>query len=218
MRSGLKKSTQILFSRPCHFKLSVLTLAQLPKSDLPEIAFCGRSNCGKSSLLNRLVDHKQLARASRTPGRTRALNFFLLGNEMKNKGNIYLVDMPGYGYAKASKSDITIFQKLSHDYLKNRRNLRLVFLLIDARRGIIDIDRNVINFFTIMAIPFLVILTKQDQITQAKQIELSVALNHEIANFPSALPELIVTSARKNQGIDTLRERLALLIQQKSLA
>ena len=208
-----KKLNTKLFS--ARFMLSVLAKAQLPKADLPEIAFWGRSNCGKSSLLNRLVQHKQLARASRTPGRTRALNFFALGEQTKTP--FRLIDMPGYGYAKAGRGEFKNFQELCQYYLHGRDNLKLVCLLIDARRSVMETDQEIIDFLTHAAIPFLLIVTKKDKITKQQQQDLIANLSDKIQSFPSALQELILTSAMKNDGIDLLRARISLLIREKPL-
>ena len=195
--------------------LSVLSKSQLPNADMPEIAFWGRSNCGKSSLLNRLVQHKQLARASRTPGRTRALNFFALGEQTKTP--FRLIDMPGYGYAKAGRGEFKSFQELSQYYLNGRDNLKLVCLLVDARRSVMETDQEIIDFLTHATIPFLLIVTKKDKITKQQQQDLIANLSDKIQSFPSALQELILTSAMKNDGIDLLRARISLLIRENPL-
>ncbi len=177
----------------------------LPHFNLPEIAFWGRSNCGKSSLLNRLVQQKQLARVSRTPGRTQALNFFNLAQKL------ILVDMPGYGFTKGASMKHE-FSALSYHYLTNRRELRLLCLLIDARRGIMDTDRDIMKLLSETGTAILLIITKQDAIIVKERDMLQENIAQEIATIPNALQESFFTSATKNDGFDELQKRLALML------
>lgn len=191
-----------LFAAPCSFLLSVAQMAQLPVSDLPEVAFAGRSNVGKSSLVNALTGRKTLARTSNTPGRTQQLNFFDLG------GRLMLVDLPGYGYAQAAKSDITQWTRLTRDYLRGRAQLRRVLLLIDARHGLKPNDRDVMKELDTTAVVYQVVLTKADKVKPPELESLLVRSRQELASHVAAYPEIAVTSAVKQRGITELRASL----------
>lgn len=196
---------EALFKVPCEFVRGVVSLDGLPDDGRPEIAFAGRSNVGKSSLINALTGRKTLARVSVTPGRTRELNFFTLGPE----GAFYLVDMPGYGYAKAPKAAVRGWTRLIEDYLKGRRELRRVFLLIDARHGIKPNDRDTMTLLDGSAVSYQAVLTKADK---PKQSELDAAIaktEGELAKHPAAYPQVVVTSARTGSGIPDLRAAIA---------
>jgi GTP-binding protein len=186
-----------IFSGECDFILGVNNLTQLPDADMPEVAFAGRSNVGKSSLLNALTNRKDLARTSNTPGRTQQLNFFNLANA------IYLVDMPGYGYAKVSKTQRSEWDSLIFDYLRGRPNLRCVFVLVDSRHGLKDSDEDLMKMLDTAAVPYRIVLTKADK---GKQLD---AMKEEIAGVlkkhPAAWPSVMATSSWKNEGLAELR-------------
>ena len=151
------KDAEAQFLKPCTFMLSVAKLEQLPDADLDEIAFAGRSNVGKSSLINALFNQKKLAKTSSTPGRTQQLNFFNFD------GKLYLVDLPGYGYAKAPEKMVRQWQAVLKTYLRGRPNLRRVFLLIDSRHGIKDEDSEIMKMLDISAVPYQIVLTKTEK-------------------------------------------------------
>lgn len=194
-----------LFAGACDFMLGVAGLDQLPPDDLPEIAFAGRSNVGKSSLLNALTGRKALARTSHTPGRTQQLNFFNLG------GVFYLVDMPGYGYAKVSKTQKDQWNKLIRSYLQGRARLRSVFILIDARHGLKDNDREIMTMLDETAVSYRIVLTKADKVKNAPLQKIMTATKAELAKRPAAFNDIIITSAEKNQGLTELRAMMAAL-------
>jgi GTP-binding protein len=193
-----------LFAQPCSFLISAAAAEQLPAPALPEIAFAGRSNVGKSSLVNALTGRKTLARTSNTPGRTRQLNVFDLG------GRLLLADLPGYGYARAAKGDIKQWTGLTRTYLKGRPNLRRVCLLIDARHGIKDSDRAIMAVLDTAAVSYQIILTKADKAAPALA-SVQAAAAAELAKRPAAHPEVLATSARTGAGIAELRAALATL-------
>ena len=196
-----------LFKAPCEFVKGVVSIDALPDDGKPEVAFAGRSNVGKSSLINALTDRKTLARVSVTPGRTRELNFFALGPE----GALYLVDMPGYGYAKAPKAAVKGWTQLIQDYLRGRRQLNRVFLLIDARHGIKANDRDTMKLLDEAAMSYQAVVTKADK---PKQSELDAVIEKteaELSKRPAAYPQILVTSARTGSGIPELRAAVASL-------
>lgn len=170
---------------------------------MPEVAFAGRSNVGKSSLVNALTGRKTLARVSNAPGRTRQLNFFTLGERLM------LVDLPGYGYAKAPRSEAKRWTDLAEAYLRGRPNLRRVCLLVDARRGVVDSDRDVMAKLDAAAVPYQTVLTKCDKLSQAELAQLTEALERELAGHGAAAPQTMATSARTPSGIAELRADLA---------
>ena len=194
-----------LFAQDCQFVTAAVNLAQLPPMDLPEVAFAGRSNVGKSSLLNALSGRKTLARTSHTPGRTQQLNFFDLG------GRLTLVDLPGYGYARASKQSVRRWTTLTRDFLKGRASLRRVCLLIDARHGLKDSDREILTILDQAAVSYQVVLTKADKCKPAEGERVQAALAAELARRPAAHPEIAVTSAVTAAGIPELRAAIAAL-------
>lgn len=198
---------EVLFRAPCSFVKGVVRIDDLPKDGRPEIAFAGRSNVGKSSLINALTGRTSLARVSVTPGRTRELNFFSLGKD----GALYLVDMPGYGYARASKSEIRGWTRLIRDYLKGRRELKRVFLLIDARHGIKPNDTEMMKLLDEAAVSYQVVLTKADKPKTSDLAALQDKIAHDLAKHPAAYPEILTTSARMVSGIDELRAAIASL-------
>ena len=188
------------FFETCAFYTSVGMLRQLPEEDRPEIAFAGRSNVGKSSLMNALTNKRTLARMSHTPGRTQLLNYFTLSDKA------YLVDMPGYGYAKVSKSKAAEWTRLIEDYLRGRRNLARVMLLIDARHGIKDNDKITMNFLDRLAVPYQPVLTKLDKVKLDQHQELFEKTEAELSSHSAAFPGLIATSSVNDSGIDLLRQ------------
>ena len=196
-----------LFKGPCTFVKGVVAIDGLPNDGKPEIAFAGRSNVGKSSLINALTGRTSLARVSVTPGRTRELNFFTLGKDEV----FYLVDMPGYGYAKASKAQVKGWTRLIRDYLRGRRELKRVFLLIDARHGLKDNDRETMTLMDEAAISYQAVLTKADKPKAAELAKIIETVAAELAKRPAAYPEVIVTSARTGAGIPELRSAIASL-------
>ncbi len=192
-----------LFARPARFVVGAAEFAALPSESLPEVAFAGRSNVGKSSLVNALTGRRMLARISNTPGRTRQLNFFALD------GRLMLVDLPGYGYAEASKSAIEHWTGLVQRYLRSRASLRRVCLLIDSRHGIKEPDRPVMRMLDQAGVSYQLILTKTDKLRSAELTVTAERVAAELARHTAAHPELHLTSAEKHRGIDALRATLA---------
>lgn len=194
-----------LFAQECTFVRGVATLKDLPPPSLPEVAFAGRSNVGKSSLLNSLTSRKTLARTSNTPGRTKELNFFDLA------GRLMLVDLPGYGYARASKSEIARWNQTLRSYLRGRPNLQRLCLLVDARHGLKAGDEEMMTMLDTSAVVYRVVLTKMDKLSVSEQEKVTARVAAALKAHPAALPELMTTSARKNSGIAELRADLARL-------
>lgn len=195
-----------LFRHPCTFLKGVVNIAELPGDALPEVAFAGRSNVGKSSLLNALVGQKALARTSNTPGRTREVNYFLLDERA------YLVDLPGYGYAKAAKTEVAGWNKLIQDYLKGRASLRRVFLLIDARHGLKASDSPTLELMDTAAVSYHAVLTKADKMKASELEKVIERTTKELSKHPAAFPEIIATSSRKSTGLDVLRAAILTLM------
>ncbi len=196
-----------LFARPCRFFHAAQQLDHLPPPDGLEIALAGRSNVGKSSLLNALTGQRALARASNTPGRTRQLNFFDLD------GALTLVDMPGYGYARASKDIKQDWQGLMFDYLRGRPNLVRVVLLLDARIPLKESDTQVMDLLGKAAVTFMLVLTKTDGMKPGALASKTASVMAEIARRAAAFPRLVATSSETGAGIDTLRAELASLVE-----
>ena len=194
-----------LFARECRFVTGAATLEGLPLIGRTEVAFAGRSNVGKSSLINALTGRKALARTSRTPGRTQQINFFDLG------GRLMVVDLPGYGYARASKASIKAWIALVNGYLRGRPSLRRVMLLIDARHGLKDSDREIMALLDEAAVVYQVALTKADKSKRAERDAVLGAIATELARHGAAHPEIAVTSAVTGDGIAVLRAALAAL-------
>ncbi|HXS07188.1 MAG TPA: ribosome biogenesis GTP-binding protein YihA/YsxC [Rhizomicrobium sp.] len=192
-----------LFAGACDFFWGTGDINSLPPQGLPEIAFVGRSNVGKSSLINALVNHKGLARVSHTPGRTREINFFNLG------GKLVLCDLPGYGYAKASKTLAAEWQTLIFAYLSGRATLKRVALLIDSRRGVMDIDLAVMELLDRAAVSYGLVLTKIDELKPAEADEALAAAVTEARRHTAVLEEIHATSSRDGVGLTELRASLA---------
>lgn len=192
-----------LLSGSCSFMLGVARLDQLPVSSLGEIAFAGRSNVGKSSLINALTGQKNLAKASNTPGRTQQLNYFNLGDK------ILIVDLPGYGFAQAPESMVKQWQKLIFAYLQGRVNLKRVFLLIDSRHGIKKVDEEIMKMLDTAAVTYQIVLTKTDKIS-AKALQKVIADTEEtIKKHGAAHIRLLATSSEKKKGLEELRAEIA---------
>jgi GTP-binding protein len=203
--SGLIEAGRLLFAAECRFTHAAQRLDQLPLPVAPEVAFAGRSNVGKSSLLNALTGRRSLARVSSEPGRTRQLNFFDLG------GRLTLVDMPGYGYARAAKAVKNEWQRLMFAYLRGRPTLRRVMLLLDARIEVKAADKAVMELLDHAAVTFQLVLTKADEMKPATRLAkrdeaLALARAH-----PAAYPTILVTSSATEEGVDELRAALASL-------
>jgi GTP-binding protein len=194
-----------LFAQPCAFVAGVADLARLPPAGLPEVAFAGRSNVGKSSLINALTSRGQLARTSQTPGRTQQINLFDLG------GRLVLVDLPGYGFAQAPRPTVQAWQKLVRTYLRGRSSLARACVLVDARHGLKEPDRAFMAMLGEVAVAYQVVLTKVDQVRRGALEELTSSLEAELARRPAAHPGVLATSARDGTGIERLRATLALL-------
>jgi GTP-binding protein len=192
-----------LFAQACDFKIGATRMDQIPSSDVPEVAFAGRSNVGKSSLINALTGRNTLARTSHTPGRTQQINFFLLGERLS------LVDLPGYGYAKASKAKVAAWNRLIRDYLRGRPNLRRVCVLIDARHGLKPPDVEVMAMLDEAAVSYQIVLTKTDKTKAAALAQTLDALRGDLARHVACHPYVETTSAHKKTGIAELRAGLA---------
>ncbi|MDA0997096.1 MAG: ribosome biogenesis GTP-binding protein YihA/YsxC [Proteobacteria bacterium] len=194
---------RLLFAKPARFVMGVVNIDQVPPSAVPEVAFAGRSNVGKSSLMNALTGRKALARTSNTPGRTREVNFFDVD------GRLMLADLPGYGFAKAPKKQVQGWTQLIEDYLRGRAELRRCCLLIDARHGIKPTDRDAMSLMDRAAQPYQIVLTKCDKMKPGPLAEIRDGVGKEIARRPAAHPRIVMTSARDGAGIDLLRAELA---------
>ncbi len=197
---------RLLFAKECQFVAGAATLAMLPELPLNEVAFAGRSNVGKSSLINALTGRNTLARTSNTPGRTQQINFFELG------GKLSLVDLPGHGYAKASKTKIADWTQLVNTYLKGRPKLRRVCLLIDCRHGFKDVDREIMGMLDMAAVNYQIVLTKTDKSKKSDLEQIVEKTENELKKRPAAHPEVFLTSSAKGLGIQELRAELASLV------
>ena len=197
------------FARECEFIIGVAGLEQLPDPVINEIAFAGRSNVGKSSLLNALTRRKNLARTSNTPGRTQQLNFFEIKDP--NLGALYLVDLPGYGFARVSKTEVDKWTELLKAYLRGRPSLRRAFVLIDSRHGVKANDIEIMDMLDTAAVSYQVVLTKADKIKASELAKVVVDTEKAVRKHVAAHPELIVTSANKGTGIEELRAAMVTL-------
>ena len=201
-QEALAREARRLFSGPISFLKSAPELKFLPDPALPEIAFAGRSNVGKSSLINRLTNRTGLARTSNTPGRTQELNFFEVGAPPVFR----LVDMPGYGFAKAPKDVARRWRYLVNDYLRGRQVLKRALLLIDSRHGIKEIDREIIEMLDAAAVSYRIVLTKADKVKATELAAVQAAVEAEARKHAAAHPEIIATSSEGGLGMDRLRE------------
>jgi len=196
---------RLLFCGPCDFMLGVVAMDGLPPEGVTEIAFAGRSNVGKSSLLNALTERKNLARASTTPGRTQEINFFNLA------GALRLVDLPGFGYARAARKDVNRWSGLIRDYLKGRPSLRRVCLLVDSRHGLKDTDEDVMALLDKAAVNYQIVLTKTDKVKPTEADKVAAEVAAAIKRRPAAHPFVLRTSAETGEGLAELRAELAAL-------
>lgn len=192
-----------LFAGEIEFLKGVVAMSGLPADDRIEVCFAGRSNVGKSSLINAITGRKALARASNTPGRTQEINYFTLGDER------YLVDLPGYGYANAPLHIVEKWQALLKQYLSGRASLRRAFVLVDSRHGIKPVDEEIMTLLDKSAVTFQVVLTKADKIKPSQHDELLTQVRGKLAKHPAAYPELVLTSSDTGDGIATLRSIIA---------
>ncbi|MFK0275692.1 ribosome biogenesis GTP-binding protein YihA/YsxC [Ensifer sp. NPDC090286] len=209
------KDDKPLFGRPWIFIRGVPAMKFLPPEGPAEIAFAGRSNVGKSSLINALVGHKGLARTSNTPGRTQELNYFVpdgFSGEANDLPPMALVDMPGYGYAQAPKDQVDAWTKLVFDYLRGRSTLKRVYVLIDSRHGIKKNDDEVLDLLDKAAVSYQLVLTKTDKIKAAGVPRLVAETLEKIKKHPAAYPEVLSTSSEKGEGLEELRAAIATAI------
>ena len=195
-----------LFAGETDFLKGVVAMDGLPPDDRIEVCFAGRSNVGKSSLINALTGRKGLARASNTPGRTQEINFFTLADDH------YLVDLPGYGYANAPLAVVEKWQRLLKQYLSGRQSLRRAFVLIDARHGVKKVDEEILTLLDKSAVTFQAVLTKADKVKAAERDKVMAQVRKRLSAHPAAFPEIVVTSSEKGDGIETLRAIIATLI------
>jgi GTP-binding protein len=201
--AGELEAARVLFARSCDFMMGAAAMEGLPPPDLPEVAFAGRSNVGKSSLINALVNRHRLARASTEPGRTREINFFVLDERLR------LVDLPGYGFAKVSRGTARKFQDLGRAYLRGRPNLKRVYLLIDARHGLKAPDGEALDALDKAAVSYQIVLTKADKLKSGEADAMVAATLAAIARRPAAFPRVLATSSEKGDGMADLRAEIA---------
>ncbi|MFS4438039.1 ribosome biogenesis GTP-binding protein YihA/YsxC [Paracoccaceae bacterium GXU_MW_L88] len=203
---ALLEAGRKLFAGSSDFLKGVVAMDGLPPADRLEVCFAGRSNVGKSTLINAITGRKALARASNTPGRTQEINYFTLGDAL------YLVDLPGYGYAEAPIDVVARWQELLKAYLAGRATLRRVFMLIDARHGAKKVDEEIMQLLSTSAVTFQVVLTKCDKPKKGQLDKIIDGLNTVLKKYPSAYPEIIATSSEKGDGLDILRAEIAGLL------
>ncbi|MDP5325840.1 MAG: ribosome biogenesis GTP-binding protein YihA/YsxC [Paracoccaceae bacterium] len=194
---------RLLFAGPVDFVKGVVAMQDLPPPDRIEVCFAGRSNVGKSSLINALTGRKALARASNTPGRTQEINFFAAGD------GLYLVDLPGYGYAEAPLAVVQKWQVLLKSYLAGRQTLRRAFVLVDTRHGVKAVDEEIMTLLDRSAVTFQVVMTKADKVKTIDHPKVLDQVRLALARHPAAFPEIILTSSEKGDGIETLRAVIA---------
>jgi len=197
---------RLLFAAGSEFVKGVVAMDGMPPGDKIEVCFAGRSNVGKSTLINAVTGRKALARASNTPGRTQEINFFTIADSH------YLVDLPGYGFANAPVKVVEKWQRLLKAYLSGRANLRRAFVLIDSRHGVKAVDEEIMDLLDRSAVPFQVVLTKADKIKQAEMQDILAQVRGALAKHPAAYPEIVATSSEKGVGIPTLRAIIAGII------
>ncbi|WP_321366498.1 ribosome biogenesis GTP-binding protein YihA/YsxC [uncultured Celeribacter sp.] len=197
---------RLLFAGETDFLKGVVAMDGMPPDDRLEVCFAGRSNVGKSSLINALTGRKALARASNTPGRTQEINFFTCADSH------YLVDLPGYGFAKAPVKTVEKWQRLLKAYLSGRATLRRAFVLIDSRHGVKEVDEEIMTLLDRSAVPFQTVLTKADKVKEAERQKVIEQVRGAVSKHPAAYPELIVTSSEKGWGVDVLRAVIATLV------
>jgi len=196
------EAARVFFAHPVSFLMGAVAMDGLPPADLPEVAFAGRSNVGKSSLINAVTGRTHLARASTAPGRTREINFFLADETLR------LVDLPGYGFAKVSRGEKNKFQNLGRAYLRGRPNLKRAYLLIDSRHGLKDVDLEAMEAFDLAAVSYQIVLTKSDKLKPRDIIQVTAETLRKIAKRPAAFPRVLATSAEKGAGIPELRAEI----------
>jgi GTP-binding protein len=201
-----REAGRVLFARGAEFLRGVAAMEGLPPPDRLEVCFAGRSNVGKSSLINALTGRRNLARASNTPGRTQEINYFTLGEAL------YLVDLPGYGFAEAPKALVERWQRLLRAYLAGRATLRRAFVLIDARHGIKAVDEEILTMLDRAAVTFQVVMTKADKVNRATRAGNIAQVQGALKKHPAAYPEIVVTSSEKGEGLETLRAIIAGLV------
>jgi len=208
-RSRLVEAGRLLFARPVEFLKGVVSVEGLPPGDRPEFAFAGRSNVGKSSLINALTGRKDLARTSNTPGRTQEINFF--GLPAGDPDGVYLVDLPGYGYARESKSKVRAWTGLITKYLSGRASLRRVFVLVDSRHGVKANDEEIFSLLDTAAVSYQVVLTKADKPKRPELEKVIAATEEKMRRHPAAHPTVLVTASRTGQGLEEVRAEVAFL-------
>jgi len=197
---------RMLFASGTDFVKGVVAMSGLPPADRLEVCFAGRSNVGKSSLINAVTGRKALARASNTPGRTQEINFFTAGDSH------YLVDLPGYGYANAPVKVVEKWQHLLKQYLSGRQSLRRAFVLIDKRHGVKPVDEEILSLLDSAAVPFQCVMTKTDKIKDINREKTLAQVRQTLSKHPAAFPEIVLTSSEKGTGIATLRAIIATLV------
>ena len=196
------EAARVLFAHETRFLMGAAAISGLPEPDLPEVAFAGRSNVGKTSLINAVAGRKELARASNEPGRTREVNFFVLDDRLR------LVDLPGYGFAKVSRDVARKFQNLGRSYLRGRPNLKRAYLLIDARHGLKGVDAEALDAFDQAAVSYQIVLTKADKLKPAEVAKVTEATLKAVSKRPAAFPRVLATSAETGQGVPELRAEI----------
>ncbi|PWB83593.1 MAG: YihA family ribosome biogenesis GTP-binding protein [Methylocystaceae bacterium] len=209
------ESGRLLFAGPCEFIFASVRGSDLPPIGPHEIAFAGRSNVGKSSLLNALTGRKTLARVSHTPGRTQQLNFFAIGAP-PGQERLRLVDMPGYGYAAVGKEKIADWSRLIEDFLRGRASLARVFVLIDSRRGVKDLDEKMFDLLDRAAVSYQIVLTKRDELKISERGGALEAARAALARRPAAFPRIVSTSAQTAEGVAELRAEVARLLAERN--